>query len=78
MTIDTRYNINDYLWFIYKGKPRWEQVKGISIRPKTRIFYHFQSGLVEVTKMEHEVFSTKEALLKSLYYENRHKIQHWR
>lgn len=66
MTIETKYNINDYLWFIYKDKPCWEQVKGISIRPKTRIFYHFQNGLIEVTKMGHEVFSTEEELLNSL------------
>lgn len=31
MLIKTKYNINDYLWFIYKGKPCREQVKGISI-----------------------------------------------
>lgn len=66
MTIDIKYNINDYLWFIYKGKLCWEQVKGISIRPKTRIFYQFQNGLIKITKMEHEVFPTKEELLKNL------------
>lgn len=66
MIIKTKYNINDYLWFIYKGKPCWEQVKGISIRPKIRIFYQFQNRLIEITKMEHEVFPTKEELLKNL------------
>lgn len=66
MTIETKYNIGDEVWFIYENKPCFEQINGISIRPTVRIFYRFQVGLTEISKMEKEVFKTKEELLKSL------------
>lgn len=66
MTIKTKYNIGDCVWFMYENKPCFEQIGSISIRPTVRIFYNFSIGLTEISKLEKAVFSTKEELLKSL------------
>lgn len=66
MKIETKYSIGDCVWFMFGNKPCFEQIGGISIRPRVRIFYKFKKGLTEISKLEKDVHPTKEELLKSL------------
>lgn len=80
MTIETKYNMGDKVWFIHENKLCFKLIVSISIRPAVRIsyssptglipteriFYRFKIGLTEISKKEEEVFPTKDELLKSL------------
>lgn len=63
MKIETKYNLGDWVWFMYRNKPYRAQVVGICIRPKTRIFYRFRVGLIEISKLQEKIYATQEELL---------------
>ena len=76
MTIETKYNIGDILWFMHDNKPKTMKVWDINIEIKTkfdgqyeygsyvRIFYYDFGNHNKIE--ESELFPTKEELLKSL------------
>ena len=67
MTIETKYNIGDEVW--YKGfeEPFQDEISNIHINidclKNTYIYYEFFDGTI---KEEYQLFPTKEELLKSL------------
>ena len=71
MTIETKYNIGQEVWFVSKGKAVKDVVDMIHIHIGSyeHITYSFRSkrvlGLFE-TIQESNIFPTKEELLKSL------------
>lgn len=64
MTIETKYNIGDEVWFIDgHNRPRRDRVTSIRIMHDLSIMYYFE---VSLSRDEEELFPTKEELLKSL------------
>ena len=64
MTIETKYNIGDEVWFMsHRGYPRRDRVASIRIMPDLSILYYLEANLF---REEDELFPTKEELLKSL------------
>lgn len=63
MKIETKYNLGDWVWFMYRNKPRRAQIVGICIRPNTLIFYRFRVGVIEISKRQKDVYATQEELL---------------
>lgn len=76
MTIETKYNIGDEVWFMTNNKPTTMRVWDITIEIKTkfdgqyvygdyyRIYYHDYGN--KNTVKENNLYPTKEELLKSL------------
>lgn len=76
MTIKTKYNIGDELWFMANNKPTTIKVWNIIVEIKTKcdgqytygthhkIYYQDYYGYHKI--LEQELFPTKEELLKSL------------
>ena len=68
MTIETKFNIGDEVWFIYKDRCQHSKVESIRVYKhnsisKIEINYHL-NGIDWLP--EERLFSTKEELLKSL------------
>lgn len=63
MKIETKFNLGDWVWFMYRHKPRRAQIVGICIRPNTLIFYRFRVGVIEISKRQKDVYATQEELL---------------
>ena len=70
MTIETKYNIGDEVWFMNEGEPTSERIVTIDIEQYERKqFVEYTAVLSDViltSFYEQEVFPTKEELLKSL------------
>ena len=64
MTIETKYNIGDEVWFIDgHNHPRCDRVTSIRLMHDLSIMYYFE---VWLSRDEEELFPTKEELIKSL------------
>lgn len=64
MTIETKYNIGDEVWFIDgHNRPRCDRVTSIRLMHDLSIMYYFE---VSISRDEEELFPTKAELLKSL------------
>ena len=69
MTIETKYNIGDEVWFIEEGEPIKDEILSIEINIyKDSIFveYLFANDSYPYGLNESYLFPTKEELLKSL------------
>lgn len=65
MTIETKYNIGDEVWFMYRNKVFSGRIVGIFIR-SNGISYKIVSIIKGMWFSESNLFPTKEELLKSL------------
>lgn len=64
MTIETKYNIGDEVWFIDgHNYPRCDRVTSIRLMHDLSIQYYLE---VSLSREEDELFSTKEELIKYL------------
>ena len=70
MTIETKYNIGDEVWFLSYHYPRKARICGMSIYVtnlgEITILYSLNEKDVYWHKREQDLFPTKEELLKSL------------
>ena len=70
MTIETKYNLGDEVWFMNEGEPISEKIVRIDVEQYERKqFVQYTvvlSDVILTTFYEQEVFPTKEELLKSL------------
>ena len=69
MTIETKYNIGDEVWFMDGLEPTSKEILRIDIEVynvKNIIEYDVMVGGVLTGFYEHEIFPTKEELLKNL------------
>lgn len=70
MTIKTKYNIGDEVWFILGGKARQGVIFQITFyklgHTLNSYYYNVQIGVSHGTFNEPDLFPTKEGLLKSL------------
>ena len=70
MTIKTKYNIGDKVWFMNEGEPTSERIVRIDVEQYERKqFVEYTvvlSDVILTSFYEQEVFPTKEELLKSL------------
>jgi hypothetical protein len=69
MTIETKYNIGDEVWFIEEGQPKKDEIISIEIYVyKDNLFveYLFANDSYPYGLNESYLFPTKEELLKSL------------
>lgn len=65
MTIDTKYDIGETVWFMHKNKCVSMKIENINIEVKIKyIQYVFNES--EIWISEKHLFSTREELLKSL------------
>ena len=64
MTINTKYNIGDEVWFHFCGQIESGIIVCIEIYSPCEIFYRMKVNCVAF--MEHDLSPTKEELLKSL------------
>lgn len=70
MTVETKYNIGDEVWFILGNKARQGKILGITF---TKVeytlisyYYNIQVGPSHGFFIESDLYPTKEELLKSL------------
>ena len=70
MTIETKYNIGDEVWFLSYNSPRKARMCGMSIyvqnSSEITILYSLNEKDVYWHKREQDLFPTKGELLKSL------------
>ena len=70
MTIETKYNIGDKVWFMNEGEPTSEKIVRIDVEQyEQKQFVEYTVILCDViltSFYEEEIFPTKEELLKSL------------
>ena len=66
MTIETKYNIGDEVWYSMGGYVFSNKVIGVHIFKKGIIMYDIRFEHTHCTLAESLVFPTKEELLKSL------------
>lgn len=69
MTIETKYNIGDEVWFAEEGDAICEEILSIEInvyKGKLFIEYLFANDSYQFGLNESDLFPTKEELLKSL------------
>lgn len=70
MTIETKYNIGDEVWFLSYHYPRKARICGMSIyvtnSGEITLIYSLAEKDVYWHKQERDLFPTKEELLKSL------------
>lgn len=64
MTIKTKYNIGDEVWFRFCGQIESGIIASIEIYSPCEIFYRMKVNCVAF--MEYDLFPTKEELIKSL------------
>lgn len=76
MTIETKYNIGDEVYFISpnSGISVYKYIHEIRVRyyglNVPRVYYYLVAGIgIDVEMAEDKLFPTKEELLKSLRYE---------
>lgn len=74
MTIETKYNIGDEVWFMKENKPTTRVVNFIEIivlptKSKSFIRYGLKRGSDAERVVESLLFPTKEELIKSFYNE---------
>ena len=65
MTIETKYNIGDEVWLMYRNKVFSGRIVGIVLQ-SNRISYKIVSIIKGMWFSESKLFLTKEELLKSL------------
>lgn len=65
MTIETKYNIGDDVWLMYRNKVFSGRIIGIFLKPNV-ISYKIVSIIKGMWFSESKLFPTKEELLKSL------------
>ena len=70
MTIETKYNIGDEVWFLSYNSPRKARICGMSIYVQNSgeivLIYSLTEKNLYWHKNEQDLFPTKEELLKSL------------
>ena len=66
MTIETKYNIGDEVWFNFKGKAKKMKVTDVFINLSSNIEIELTAKGIIIYTHPSCVFSTKEELLKSL------------
>ena len=71
MTIETKYNIGDEVWFIWENKVQSAKIDslwGITGNPEKSVIYQLNMKWNEAPLLfkEYGLFPTKEELLKSL------------
>lgn len=70
MTIETKYNIGDEVWFMGLGNPKKGVIKTITIGVlgdgDVQLKYALEKSGFWYHRYENQLFSTKEELLKSL------------
>lgn len=70
MTIETKYNIGDEVWFILGNKARQGKILGITFNKLGNslicYYYNVSVGVSHGSFNESDLFPTKEELLKSL------------
>lgn len=70
MTIETKYNIGDEVWFMNEGEPTSEKIVRIDVEQyEQKQYIEYTVILCDViltSFYEEEIFPTKEELLKSL------------
>ena len=70
MTIETKYNIGDEVWFMNEGEPTSEKIVRIDVEQyEQKQFVEYTvvlSDVILTSFYEQEVFPTKEELIKSL------------
>ena len=70
MTIETKYNIGDEVWFMNDGEPTSERIVRIDVeRYEQKQYVEYTvvlSDVILTSFYEQELFPTKEELLKSL------------
>ena len=66
MTIETKYNIGDEVWFMFGGTPYQSKILGIHLYSTTNFYYCVSILQSSGTMDEHLLFPTNEELLKSL------------
>lgn len=64
MTIETKYNIGDEVWFTFNRNPISSIISSIEVIEDGKIYYRMRYGCFCLP--EHQVFPTEEELLKSL------------
>ena len=67
MTIETKYNIGDEMWFIWENKVQHSCITHV-LKTSIKNFYEFDIiyNKHHVMMAESDIFPTKEELLKSL------------
>lgn len=70
MTIETKYNIGDEVWLMYKNKAVSSSIFRIEVKVdlhlSVRIIYYLSGSSCAEFYSEDKLFPTKEELLKSL------------
>lgn len=70
MTIETKYNVGQRVFFMEQNKVISDTIISIrtlsAISTDTTVLYEFQPSNIKYTKWEWELFANKEELLKSL------------
>lgn len=71
MKIETKFDCMDYVWFMYKNKPMLDIITNIKVSVdyiSKRIFIEYSVNAPDTgyTRMENEIFATKEELIASL------------
>lgn len=66
MKIETKYNIGDEVWFMYKLKPFCAKITSLTVYTQNRLVieYFFEEQLTFVR--EERIYRTKQELLDSL------------
>ena len=73
MTIETKFDIGDTIWFMQHNKPRKSEVTSISTRTKavgkaTTVLY---TPVNNTDVAEYQVYATQKELIESLYKEDK-------
>lgn len=66
MTIETKYNIGDEVWFMFDEKPIRGTIKNIGSHISINVVINGNSYIFRREAKGFELFPTKEELLKSL------------
>jgi len=67
MEVESKYNLGDLVWLIYDNKAVRFKVTGVRISVEDADNYEVEYSLSDCTKrLEHQLFDTKEELIKSL------------
>lgn len=69
MTVETKFNIGDEVWYLHNNKVCNRKVSAINIRITecmVSIIYYISAPKESITLEEKSIFSSKEELLKSL------------
>lgn len=65
MTIETKWDIGDAVWFLEDYKVRRSKISGVNIQKLGRAAAHVAYKFIDAApKMERQVFGTKEELIR--------------